>query len=212
MIPLCPWECKDLWWFDLFLDKVTEIDIIDYCDPFLPEDEMHFDGATNGSRETGWCPGFGVWYKGNYIAAKIPEKYTNIFRSTHTTYAREFAIPHFEMIAIITGLHTFRHLLKRGSKLVLVTDSKHVEGIMKNKNSSDEFLQSCLRWLCMFHFTEKVKLYVIYRNTKFNKIPDNGSRFRWIAMRKLAERECKENGWTLKNWSSNFEIPDIHRW
>ncbi len=124
----------------------------------------------------------------------------------------DFAIAHFEMLAIIIGLKTLESEISSKTKLLLRTDSIHVLSVLKNKNASDDFLQSCLRWLCMFAVQKDVSLYVIYVNTKINTIADAGSRFDMQTMLSLMKKECKRAGWCLKDWSKNYSIPDIHQW
>ncbi len=212
MIPLPKWVLLDFKWWVRYIDVVSDIDILEFCDPFMPEDEMHFDGATNGSREKGWNPGMGVWYKGQFIMAPIPAHFTETFSVQERDYEKDFAIAHFEMIAIITGLHTFGDQLKRGSKLTLRTDSQHVLSVMKSKNSDDIFLQSCLRWLCMFAIENNIRLYVLYVTSKRNSIPDAASRFDKAELLRHALRECHSHKWQLIDQSNDFLIPNIHKW
>ena len=212
MIPLPQWAILDLKWWARYIDVVREIDILEFCDPFMPEDEMSFDGATNGSRENGWNPGMGVWYKGQFIMSQIPQHYKDTFIFQDRDYEKEFAIAHFEMIAIITGLHTFREQFKSGSKLILRTDSMHVLSVMKNKNSNDIFLQSCLRWLCMFAVEKNIRLYLLYINTKKNLIPDMASRFDTLSLYRYATKECQRNNWKLRDCTDNMIIPNINEW
>ena len=212
IIVFLKWQLLDLRWWLKYMDTVFEIDILEYCDPFMPEDEMSFDGATNGSRKNGWNPGLGVWYKGQVISIPVPQKYTNVFISEQYGYETEYAIAHFEAIAIIVGLQTFRDQLIPGSKLTLKTDSMHVLGTMQSKKSHDLFLQSCMRWLCWFSIESKVILYLDYIHTKKNTIPDLASRFAEIELFEFAQTVCDSEGWILENVSNKFEIPDIHRW
>ncbi len=206
------WELKDLNWWLKYIDVVSSISIIDYCCPFWPTIEMHFDGATNGSRENGWKPGLGVFFQGKFIVLEVPPKYTSYFYNVHGNYEKDYAIAHFEFLAIILGLHTFRGLIDSGIQLKLVTDNKHVEGVIKNKNSTDEFLQSCLRWTCMYAVDKYITIHIDYIKSKLNKIPDAASRFDYRTLISNAERVCMVNDWALEDWSDRAEIPDVHVW
>ena len=221
------WERKDWEWWLKYLDAITPISIIDMVNPILPVDEMYFDGATNGSRECGWCPGIGVWYKGHWISMRVPPNYTATFNSHNTEYEKEYAIPHFEMLAIVIGLWNFRKLIGRRVSLWLRTDSKHVEAALKTKNSGDEFLMSAVRWLGMFASNHDLRLYVDYINTKHNTLADLASRFEidpcgsceteprcmnGCGFMEKAAMECRERGWTLRENLIDIDIPDIHKW
>lgn len=205
-------DTKDFKWWIRYMDVITEVSILDLLDPVLPTDEIFFDGATNGSRECGWEPGIGVWYQGHWISSAVPEKYLHTFVARDRHYEKEFAIAHFEMLAIIVGLHNFRAMIRTRTKIMLKTDSRHVESALKNKNSDDEFLQSGVRWVCMYAVEQHVRLYVSYVHTKSNPLADAASRLNMRDFMPLAQAECRKCGWVLQPPMCDFEIPDIHKW
>lgn len=208
---LTEWEIRDFRWWLRYIDTVTKVCVLQLLDPSLPSIEIHFDGATNGSRANGWSPALGVWFKGHYIAERIPREYTDAFTSHNVNYEREYAIAHFEMMAIVVGLHTLRHIIGCGVKIMLKTDNKHVEAAIINKSTDDEFLMSAVRWLCMFAVAQQLRMYIIYVPTKHNCIPDAASRFDLDKLESLATRECQQNGWTLHR-VRQLEFPDLTEW
>ena len=182
-------------------------------DPHFPEDEICFDAATNGSRENNtWCPGIGVWYKGHWAAMQVPEQYTHVFEVREMEYAKEMAIAHFEALAIVVGLNAFKDMIGSKRKILLRTDSKHVESALMNKSSKDPFLQSCVRWICMFAIEMECRPYVRYIHTKSNGPADALSRFYTERFDALASAQCETEGWVLQTESRHCEVPDIHKW
>ena len=205
---------RDLLWWVKFLDKVDGVLISDMLDPVFPEDEIYFDAATNGSRDgaTSWDPAIGVWYRGHWIAMKVPECYQDVFVVRELEYAKEFAIAHFEALAIVVGLHNFRDMIGKKRKIMLRTDSKHVEAALMNKSSRDPFLQSVVRWTCMFAVEEECRLYVKYIHTDSNGPADALSRRQMVTFVNLAKMQCDAMDWELQRHMHRYEVPDIHKW
>ena len=182
--------------------------IIVVCEMRREDRTLAFDGATNGSRETGWCPGIGVFFEGYLIMSKIPSKYTGYYQNKDREYTKEYAIAHFEMLAIVVGLWNFREHFKRGETILLRTDNKTVEGVLKNKSSADMFLADAIRWINMFAWENELRFYINYVHTKVNKIPDALSRFE----KKKAEDYTASLTKYHPKWVNQVQYPDVDIW
>ena len=214
IVVLTDWELRDFrWWVD-YMDQVDGLAVIDMLDLTLPTDEIYFDAATNGARDAtpSWDPAIGVWYKGHWLCMRVPDLYTHIFAVRDAAYEKLMAIAHFEAFAIVMGLHAFRHLIGQRTRIMLRTDSKHVEAALLNKSSKDEFLQSVVRWVCMFAVEEHCRPYVCYVNTKANGVADALSRFNMVAFRERANAQCREHGWHLQQQRFPCTLPNICKW
>lgn len=205
------WELKDWKWWIMFLDSVTEVDILERWNSEPIEDTIYVDGATNGSREKGWNPAVGVWWKGHYISKPIPARFRADFSLRPGAPRKDFAIPHFEMLSIVVAFHNLREYMMRGTKMMLMTDNKHCEAAIINKGSDDDFLMDAVRWLMMFAVDMNMRIYVQYVNTHDNKEADWLSRFRLSDFRKYVQEECQQKGWDLQQ-IENVDFPDIHCW
>ena len=212
-VPMPAWERKDfLWWITMMI-RVTRVSVLHVMDPALPEKEMFFDGATNGARPR-WSPRIGVWYQGAWLSKKVPAKYLDTFRLNGSLDDKEYAIAHFEMLAITAGLHTLRGEIGRRVKIMLRTDSKQVEAAIKTKSSNDDFLMAGVRWIIMFAIERQLRIYVDYVHTKANVFADAASRTEHIMakVRPQAQRLCEERGWTLREQYTEIQFPDLTRW
>ena len=201
------WALRDVnWWIDWML-KIPKVSIIRQCIPKSPNKTMEFDGATNGSREKGWRPGIGINFEGRMMWDEVPTKFLNSYINIERNYEKEYAIAHFEMLAIVVGLWSFRELLKTDDCILLRTDNKFVESVLKSKNSADLFLSDGVRWICMFAMEKEIRFYVTYINTKVNIVADALSRFD----PKTATDEVVRRGRTPEIYR-NIEYPEINKW
>ena len=205
-------DTKDLLWFGEVLHKVPKMKIRDMLDCDYPTTEIFFDGATNGARVSGWNPSIGVWYRGHWLALKIPPKYLDVFAVAEVGYEKEMAIAHFEGYAIAVGLASFAEMIGRHRKIMLKTDSKHVEAAIKSKRSPDRFLQSVVRYVAMFAIEMQCRPYITYLNTRYNGPADALSRWDLPRFKELAREECEENGWQLQEQPQPIILPDLDRW
>ena len=61
------WALRDINWWIRWMLEIPAVSIIAQCTIKTPNRVMTFDGATNGSREKGWCPGIGAAFEGRLI-------------------------------------------------------------------------------------------------------------------------------------------------
>ena len=206
-VELPNWALKDIQWWIRYITILKGVSIISLVLPPPPNREMGFDGATNGSRKTGWCPGLGVVFENEMIMDKILDKFLGVYRNTAQNYEKKYAIVHFEMLAILVGLHNFREKLREGDHIMLWTDNKTVEAILKTKSPEDLFLQSGIRWVCMFAVETNTRFYINYINTKSNKLPDALSRFNKADVKRINIKQQKQ-----RTYKSNIKYPNINKW
>ena len=190
------------------MEQIKPLSIIEVCEMRRQDVIMAFDGATNGSREKGWQPGIGVFFKGQLIMEQMPEKYLNNYIDADRGYTKKYAIAHFEMLAIIVGLNHFRHQLKKRNVILLRTDNKQVEAALINKYSNDLFLADGVRWICMFAWKTETRFYVKYIHTKVNKIPDALSRYDRAKAQSLTEDETPFD----PIWCREVTFPNFNIW
>ena len=208
IVILTDWELQDWYWWIDYLRAVPKVDIIRKLMTDLPKSEIFVDGATNGSKEKGWNPGLGVFFEGRWISVQVPARYLTQYQSRHTSYVKDYAIAHFEMLAILVALHNLRDVISEYTNIMLRTDSQHVESALKSKNSSDEFLMSAVRWIIMFAIKHNIQFYCRYVNTKLNLLADDASRFALSKLLRNAKQKCAEKGWKLRRLR-NIKFPKL---
>ncbi len=211
LIHLEDWEMRDWRWWMMYLDTVTEVDIIERWHSGMIDDCIYVDGATNGSREKRWKPGIGVWWRGHYISKPVPDRLCASFQLRPGAPKKEFAIPHFEMLSIVVAFHNLEQYLTKHRRIVLMTDNTNCEDAIKNKGADDDFLCDAVKWLMMFAVRMDLRIHVRYVNTKKNTEADLLSRFEKRKFRRRVQAECLEQGWVLHEIRV-VEYPDIHCW
>ena len=212
-VSLPDWEEKDILWWIEYAESVSKVSIIHLLDTSLPNTQIFFDGATNGAKPN-WEPRIGVWFQGAYIEMDVPERYRTVCVSEIDDTPKEQAIAQFEALAIVVGLDSMADLIGTHQKLLLRTDSKHVEAAFVNKRTPDPFLMACVRWPLMQAAKQAWRLYVLYVNTKSNRWADAASRIpkQNDADWKIAARiECENRGWTFRK-IEHPTIPDLTQW
>jgi len=112
------------------------------------------------------------------------------------------------MLAILVGLWNFRLDINKGDDILLRTDNKTVESVLKSKNSADLHLAEAIRWICMFAFEREIRFYVLYINTKVNKMPDALSRFDIVKAIQL----IKESKGAKAMRKEVVKFPEINVW
>jgi len=208
IVILPDWSLLDAeWWLDA-TNWIEPLSIIDEFELRREDIEIRTDGATNGSRENGWKPGIGGYMQGYYIMEEVPECFLGIFVDRERSYEKEFAIPHFEMLAIIVTLFNLKNEFRTHHRILLRCDNKMVNAIIMNKNSKDLFLAQAIRWLCMFAVKKKVRFYIQYIWTKNNVIADALSRFDEEAALKEVHR--KRHPRPVRLVEAHF--PDIYKY
>ena len=212
-VELPDWECKDLRWWAEFGETVTTVSIQHMLDSTLPERQIFFDGATNGARPS-WRPRLGVYFEGTYISMPVPPHMCHVFVSDIDGTPKDFAIAQFEALAIVVGLHNLRDRIGTHCKLLMRTDSKHVEAAILNKSTPDPFLMACVRWVMMYAVRRRLRLHILYVHTDDNTFADGASRLSLIGHNEWmqeAQRECVQRGWEFRE-HLNPTIPDLTRW
>ena len=202
------WAKKDINWWIQALTTFEEASIIQICELKREDIVLAFDGATNGSREKGWCPGIGAVLNGQLIMERVPAQYLSYYENKDKEYTKEYAIAHFEMLAIIVGLWHFRNCFKCNHWILLRTDNKTVEAVLKNKNTADMFLADAVRWVCMFAKERNIRFYIKYVWTKENKIPDALSRYDLSKTIELTKKVTNQQPRICRN----VIFPDINIW
>ena len=189
------------------MKRLQPLSIIDECEMKREGTVMAFDGATNGSRDEGWCPRVGKYYKGQLIMERIPQRYLNYYKDEDRKYIKKFATSHFEMLAIIVGLWHFRKQFNSKQIILLRIDNEKVESMLITKHSADLVLADAIRWICMFARDSKIRFYIKYIHTKVNKIPDALNRFN----KEEALREVKKTRFS-PSWCREVKFPWINIW
>ena len=211
LIILTEWEKKDWRWWIKYMDTISHVSILQLYNPRRPTDEIFVDGATNGSRERGWNPAIGVWYKGHSISIKVPRRYQGHFRGHNDNQSKEYAIAHFEMLAIIVALHNLKPYLTPNALFTIRTDSKHAESALRAKSSRDEFLMDGVRWTTMWAVEWDARFHIDYVNTKDNTMADLLSRFEHRKFMGHANKICAQKGWKHHHISKPV-FPDFQCW
>ena len=198
LVILEKWELKDWeWWID-YLRSVPEVDLLQRYRLQLPRTEIFVDGATNGSKQNGWTPGIGAWFEGKWLSEPVPARFLQQYESQHTDYVKDFAIAHFEMLSIVVAFHNLQHWIAPHHEIRLLTDNKHVQSALQKKDTHDEFLMNCVRWIILFAIQNKITFYVTYINTKHNVLADLASRFEVDMLEQQGKLVCDENGWEMQ--------------
>ena len=210
-IILTDWERKDWNWWIKYLNVLMKVSILTRWNPVMPTNEIYVDGATNGSRLTGWCPGIGVWYQGHWISMKVPPQFLTAFTAHDADYEKLYAIPHFEMLSVVLALHTLLPILPRPGSFMLRTDSMEVASALTNKSTKDEFLMDAVRWITMWAVTNHMHFHITYVHTKTNVIADHLSRFNIDKFHAVAQPLCTQNKWTMTHIPSPT-LPDFQCW
>ena len=209
VVVLSEWEKLDWIWWRNFLEESKPVSILRRFNPHKPDHFLSVDGATNGSEDgpRGWMPGVGCWYKGQWIAIKVPGDMIKGFYSRHKKRWIRCQIQHFEMMAVVVA---FANLdLGTKKKYVLQTDNTHVESALKNKNSADEVLMNGVRWITQWARRNDVTFYIEYIHTKANTMADHASRFNYRGIEVDGARICRERGWTLWHHRENIVFPNL---
>ena len=208
-------EIKDIRWWIKYMQTTDGVSILSLIPEEYEEREMFFDAATNGSRRSKtkkWRPALGAFFEGNWTYGEIPSKYLKVFKCGTMEYEKEYAIPHFEMIAVIAGLKTFEGKLKRGWRILLRTDNTTVEAALKKKSAKDEFMQACIRWITMRMVKKGLRYKVMRIPSKDNKEADELSRLNVKAFKEWARPLCKYEGWEFNEEQTKLKIPNVHMW
>ncbi len=96
-----------------WLRDIRRVSMLEICN-LIPMRRIiiYTDGATNGARPN-WCPGIGAYCEGSWFMDKVP----NIWRDEYIRYisenkdlifTKDTDIAHFEALAVVTALNTFK--------------------------------------------------------------------------------------------------------
>lgn len=213
-IPLIPWVEKDLKIHRWFLLQSNEVDMVDVLKVRKTTLIGLTDGATNGSREKGtWCPGIGgILYNiniqnGKWFSAYLPTPYQNSYFEYLKNHQKKFNIQHFEMISVITLIHTYtKEIVNHESRGIMVfNDNKPIVWDIINKSAKDEFLMACISWLIMWSVKNKTWFTIHDIRTHDNFYADALSRFDLKRFHELAN----ENNNHFIRKSSDPIFPNI---
>ncbi len=144
------------------------------------------DGATNGSRPN-WNPGIGAYCNGDFIMCKVPELYKERYlRWVETTekdgyiVEKETDIAHFEALAVVVALNTFRDKIKPNTLIDIRCDNKIFCGDLVRKRTNDVLRMDIVRWI-IYNFNpmmiENIRIECNYILSKGNDLADPLSRF-----------------------------------
>ncbi len=198
---------KDHHWWIIYSFKLDRISVYDVVAPkpttMIP---LWSDGATNGSREKGWCPGIGAYYRGHWMLAEVPSQFLDKYENETLNYSKETQIAHFEALAIVAAINSFEPFIESNICIHLKCDNQVCEGIFANKNSDDLFIMDCVRWLVMFAVDHRIRFYISYCLTLEN-ISDPLSRFDIPKFIKIGrQRRISVDGKPTK-----CKIPDLNQ-
>eukprot|EP01083_Nonionella_stella_P151173 482705_1 len=193
-IGLPRWARKDLhWWLDYNVMNAP-ISIIGIMEAKWPKKELFLDGATNGSRETGWTPAIGGFYEGHWFYTALPMHYRGEYIDEERNYRKKYNIAHFETLAVVTGLNTFDRFLDAGTEFVIRTDNNETFWVLRRKTTKDLFQEDCLRWFVMYCAEKRLKTFGHRIHTKVNGLADALSRFAIATFKSKALRFCRGLG------------------
>ena len=203
-------ELKDIYWWLDYMDLICERKMIDLVTK-VPHQQMiplWTDGATNGSKEKTWSPGMGAYFNGNWSMTPVPPEYHNKYNCKALNYEKEIAIVHFEALAVVSALHTYRDSFKEGDWIKLYCDNTGCCSVFERKNSNDLLLMDCVRWIVMFAMKKRIGFYIQYIRTTHNKLADPLSRFdpkKFMA-------NCNDKHLPYNSYNTPLKIPDLDVW
>ena len=189
------WALLDIEWWHWYLKALIPTKIVSIVGVPTTFYEGWTDGATNGSKPN-WEPAIGGYVFPDFFAAPLPSRFREFYRCRHNDYVKEFAIPHFEMLAMVVMVKLFAERWKgENVEVTFWRDSTHAQSALRNKSSGDEFLMLCTRWICR----EAVRLGFRFRveriSSEDNKLADYLSRCRLDLFWKRIEAK-QADGWT----------------
>ncbi len=173
---------------------------------------LYTDGATNGAKPN-WNPGLGAYCQGEWFSVRVPKKWNDEYiqylnENKQKYISKETNIAHFEALAIVTALNTFKHLWTEDSLIDIRCDNKTCCSDFANKNSDDILRMDCVRWLIHNFKATKVKnirIEINYIHTKRNYLSDACSRFN----HRLFIEKCKQNGKSYKSKPTKPIFPEL---